>query len=61
MKVISWGEGIWGRGRNGNRYGEAGTSKNMLDMTTHFVYFLKFLVVITNDKNIQFLLSYEYG
>ena len=60
-EVISWGVGVWGRGRNENRCREEDTSKNMLDLTTHFVSFLKSMVIRTNGKNIQLLLSYEYG
>ena len=60
-KVIGWVEEFWGRGSNGNRYMEAGTSTYMLDLNTHFVSFLKSMVIRTNGKTIQLLLSYEYG
>ena len=61
MKGTSWGEEIWGRGSNGNMYGEAGTSTDMLEMTTQLVSFLKPLMIRTNVKNRQLLLYYEYG
>ena len=61
MKVISWGKEVWVKGSDKNRYWEAGNSKNMLDLTTHFVSFLNFLVIRTNGKDILFLMSYDYG
>ena len=50
-----------GRSRNTNRYMAAGVSEEMLELTIHYVSFLKSMAMRMNPKTMSFFLAYDQG